>query len=181
MYDACCRNVALPRSDRVSMAMRACAAANTAFMVGMYCEGELSLTETTKMRACRPAKPPPPGTEAALPPPGPAPEVVEGEDLVAEEGVGPVELDVGAKRRAVLLMCARARVKAPEICVVVVEVMSSVVVAVMRLRREERRERSICAKRGYLFAGDGGCCLLFEKEASRISMSSFGLFDFRDP
>lgn len=53
MKAACCRNVGVPCSDRVSIAMRACEAANTAFMVGMYCAGSESETERMKIRECR--------------------------------------------------------------------------------------------------------------------------------
>jgi hypothetical protein len=87
-------------------------------MVGMYCAGELSLTERIRMRACSPARPPPlvevlaPGFgPTAVPAVMPVPVVV-----AAWAAVGEAD-----RERAVLLMWARARVRAPDICVVVEE------------------------------------------------------------
>lgn len=53
MYAACSRNVGLPARHSVSSGMRECEAANTAFMVGMYCAGSESETDTTSIRECR--------------------------------------------------------------------------------------------------------------------------------
>lgn len=124
------------------MGMRACDAANTVFMVGMYCDGAESDTEMTRIRACRV------GWSS------------EGDEDVAVATVvfvglaGSVDPDVvleGAKASEVLLMWDRARVRAPAIKGVVGP-MSVDVVLLMRSRREERMDDSICANCGYLLA-----------------------------
>ena len=69
---------------------------------------------------------------------------------------------------AALLMRQRARVRAPESCVVNWS-RSWTVVSAMRVWMEEKTEDSICANWGYLFADGGG--RLVSAEASCICTS----------
>ncbi|KAL2149439.1 hypothetical protein VTH82DRAFT_8090 [Thermothelomyces myriococcoides] len=116
----------------------------------MYCAGALSLTEMIRMRACRPASPPllvdvlaTGAGPTVLPAVMAVPVVVAAWAAVAE----------ALNERAVLLMWARARVRAPDIWGVVVERSVSVVSSI-KARSEVRRDFSIWANCGYLFADE---------------------------
>lgn len=124
------------------MGIRACEAAKTPFMVGIYCEGAESETERIRIRAWRV------GCSSVCVELDVALATVV---LVGFAGSEDPDDFEGAKAREALFMCDKASVRAPAIKGVVGP-MSLDVVLFIRSRREERIEDSICANCGYLLA-----------------------------